>query len=347
MADTAAEGCPEKPSQPQLPGYGIPGVLSASETIKADFDCNEAAGAMIEKLWKNGAKIQNDTKIQNNNDAFTQMAFDYSSGFACTQQVCGKKYYLLCFYQRNALGYKTLYKSGNSLDDLCSGCRPKCEDALCREPLSPLSDKASSKVCAGCSKELKDDFRLTAVYMHNYYRRLLATGWAKDKQIQYAKPAKAMNELVYVKPLEDAALNYVKNCDNTAPENDPPVGESFWRGKSGSYQLSHVEAMEQAMKEWWGPLESTGLGNMLEYTTETQNGPLKYFANIVHDKTKQIGCAAKTCQKQGVTLVDCRYNTTVAVGDPVYEVGKMPCKCPAGTTCSKLGGLCEATQATP
>ncbi|RCN29751.1 hypothetical protein ANCCAN_24486 [Ancylostoma caninum] len=138
-----------------------------------------------------------------------------------------------------------------------------------------------------------------------------------------------MNELMYVKPLEDAALNYVKNCDKTAPENDSPVGESFWRGESGSYQLSHVEAMEQAMKKWWGPFEFTGLGNMLEYTTETQSGPLKYFANIVHDKTKQIGCAARTCQKQGVTLVDCRYNTTVAVGDPIYEVGKMPCKCPA------------------
>ncbi|RCN29752.1 hypothetical protein ANCCAN_24487 [Ancylostoma caninum] len=108
-----------------------------------------------------------------------------------------------------------------------------------------------------------------------FVRRLLATGWAKDKRIQYAKPAKAMNELVYVKPLEDAALNCVKNCENTAPENNSPVGESFWRGKSGSYKLSYVEAMEQAIKEWWRPIESTGLGNMLEYTTGTQNGPLK------------------------------------------------------------------------
>ncbi|KIH58014.1 hypothetical protein ANCDUO_11787 [Ancylostoma duodenale] len=30
-------------------------------------------------------------------------------------------------------------------------------------------------------------------------------------------------------------------------------------------------------------------------------------------------------------------------GETIYKAGKMPCKpCPTGTTCSKLGGLCEA-----
>ncbi|EPB74296.1 SCP-like protein [Ancylostoma ceylanicum] len=177
-----------------------------------------------------------------------------------------------------------------------------------------------------------------------FVRRLLASGWAKDKQIKYAKPAKTMNQLVYVKPLEDAALRHVSNCDQTAPENNSPAGESFWRGSSGSYKLTHVEAMQQAMKEWWEPLESTGLGNKLEYTTELQDGTLKYVANIVHDKSTQIGCAAKTCAKQGITLVDCRYNATVTIDDKIYELGKTPCKpCPAGTACSKLGAVCEAT----
>ncbi|RCN29753.1 hypothetical protein ANCCAN_24488 [Ancylostoma caninum] len=63
---------------------------------------------------------------------------------------------------------------------------------------------------------------------------------------------------------------------------------------------------------------------------------------IVHDKTKQIDCAAKTCQKQGVTSIDCRYQTALSIYDPIYEVGEVPCKCPAGTACSKLGGVCEA-----
>ncbi|EYB98237.1 hypothetical protein Y032_0133g1788 [Ancylostoma ceylanicum] len=30
---------------------------------------------------------------------------------------------------------------------------------------------------------------------------------------------------------------------------------------------------------------------------------------MAHDKATQIGCAAKTCRKQGVTLIDCRYST--------------------------------------
>ncbi|EYB92383.1 hypothetical protein Y032_0194g1415 [Ancylostoma ceylanicum] len=200
-----------------------------------------------------------------------------------------------------------------------------------------LVDKVS-KVCSGCSEDITDDFRLTAMNMHNYYRRLLATGWAVDKKIYYAKPAKTMNKLVYVKTLEDAALNYI-SCDKEVPENDPPVGESFWKG---SYELSHVDAMKEAMKEWWQPLEATGLGDELSYTNEMQQGPFKYFANIAHDKTTEIGCAVKTCLKQGTTLIDCRYNNVISVDDPIYEVGTMPCRpCPTNSACSKLGGLCE------
>ncbi|EYB98244.1 hypothetical protein Y032_0133g1793 [Ancylostoma ceylanicum] len=223
------------------------------------------------------------------------------------------------------------------------GFRSREPAGHCVGDMKSVADKTSSDVCKGCSKDLKDDFRLTALHMHNYYRRLLASGWAKDKQIKYAKPAKTMNQLVYVKPLEDAALKYVSNCDRTAPENNFPAGESFWRGSSGSHKLTHVEAVQQAMKEWWGPLESTGLGDNLEYTAEMQGGTLKYVPNIIHDKSTQIGCAAKTCTKQGITLIDCRYNTTVGVGDTIYEVGETPCNpCPAGTACSKLGGVCGA-----
>ncbi|EPB74295.1 hypothetical protein ANCCEY_06634 [Ancylostoma ceylanicum] len=274
MAEKAAQGCPDVPTQPTLPGYGHPGDAHASKIVKADEDYTTIAEDLIKQLWKDSTSKQINNRTQINNLAFAQVI-------------------LLRIIGSSARGYNIVYETGNSFADLCSQCQKECKDALCRYPLSPLADKTSSDVCKGCSKDLKDDFRLTALHMHNYYRRLLASGWAKDKQIKYAKPAKTMNQL--------------------------------------------------AMKEWWGPLESTGLGDNLEYTAEMQGGTLKYVPNIIHDKSTQIGCAAKTCTKQGITLIDCRYNTTVGVGDTIYEVGETPCNpCPAGTACSKLGGVCGA-----
>ncbi|EPB69781.1 hypothetical protein ANCCEY_11122 [Ancylostoma ceylanicum] len=256
--------------------------------------------------------------------------------------MCGKTFYLLCFYQKD-VGTNRLYNPGSSIADLCADCGlPACVAGLCTNEFKP----GSSFITKLRDKRLIDETR---------NRRLLATGWAVDKKIYYAKPAKTMNKLVmllsldyacsimpgfqvYVKTLEDAALNYI-SCDKEVPENDPPVGESFWKG---SYELSHVDAMKEAMKEWWQPLEATGLGDELSYTNEMQQGPFKYFANIAHDKTTEIGCAVKTCLKQGTTLIDCRYNNVISVDDPIYEVGTMPCRpCPTNSACSKLGGLCE------
>ncbi|RCN26509.1 hypothetical protein ANCCAN_27764 [Ancylostoma caninum] len=113
---------------------------------------------------------------------------------------------------------------------------------------------------------------------------------------------------VYNKDLEDKAFDYVNpNPANpqpcpTAPEG--ATGENFW---SGGYTLTHVEAMKEAMKFWWGPLESTGLGDNLVYTTGMDNGAFKYFVNVAHDQTKKVGCAVRTCAPQGITVVDCRY----------------------------------------
>ncbi|RCN44031.1 hypothetical protein ANCCAN_09976 [Ancylostoma caninum] len=56
---------------------------------------------------------------------------------------------------------------------------------------------------------MTDELRDTALYMHNYYRRLLASGWAKDGQIEYARPAVSMPALVieeWWKPLETTGI---------------------------------------------------------------------------------------------------------------------------------------------
>ncbi|EYB92390.1 hypothetical protein Y032_0194g1419 [Ancylostoma ceylanicum] len=376
MAEAALKGCPASPTIPEIPGSNPAakfGSIFESKKVKAK-DCNSVttADGLIKAWWKEGAKKQEDQKRVKDNDKFAQMAYSESKGFGCTNQICGGNFYLLCLYGQEYVAVKmfrkmsltnsyyysavtkvaegdNLYTPTNKPDEVCKDCDKDaannllCTDALCDPPYTPIVITKST-VCPTCDKDITEDFRVTALDMHNYYRRLLATGWAKDKKIGYAKPATEMNALVYHKDHEDTAYAYAvtpQTCP-TAPEGD--IGENYWKG---DYKLSHVEAIEEAMKEWWGPLESTGLGENVDFTDEMQQGPFKYFANVAHDATTKMGCAVKTCSAQGFTVVDCRYSTAIGIDDPIYKAGRMPCKpCPSGTTCAKLGGLCEAP-ATP
>ncbi|EYC26534.1 hypothetical protein Y032_0010g1209 [Ancylostoma ceylanicum] len=356
MAEAAAKDCPTTPAQPTIPGGNDKfGLVFESTNVKGK-ECNPVTktDTLIKTWWKEGAKKQEDQKRVQDNDKFAQMAYSESSGLGCTYQTCGRQLYVLCLYGQDAVtkvnAQGDLYPATQQESELCNQCgnnaagQLQCADALCNPPYTPIVITKST-VCPTCTKAVPEDVRVTALDMHNYYRRLLATGWAKDKKIKYAKPASKMNALVYDKDLEDAAFTYVTANQNDCPtKQEKDIGENFW---SGTYTLTEEEAMKEAIKKWWGPLESTGLGDNLEYTDGMDNGAFKYFVNIAHDETKKIGCAAKSCPPQGITVVDCRYDPAITDSDTIYTAGKMPCKpCPSGTTCSKLGGLCEAP-ATP
>ncbi|RCN52853.1 SCP-like protein [Ancylostoma caninum] len=219
----------------------------------------------------------------------------------------------------------------------CGGCKD-CVDGLCPKYFEP--SYLTSKVCSNCGAT-PDYFRESALYQHNYYRRLLATGWAEDKKIMYAKPAKAMLELEYGKGLEDAAKAYITNNNGKCPEkaeNPDLAGENFYLDHN--YELTREEVIQKAMEHWWSPLKEKGFGNDLQYDNIKDND-VKALANVVYDKTAKMGCAARTCKPQGIIVVDCRYNEKIAAGVNVYETGKRSCNpCPTGKTCSKLGGLC-------
>ncbi|EYC26531.1 hypothetical protein Y032_0010g1207 [Ancylostoma ceylanicum] len=361
MAETAAISCPTTPTQPTIPGGNDKFGLTFESTNLKGKECDSIAttARLIKAWWTEGAKKQTNENFEQNNDKFSQMAFSGSKGLGCTYQTCGRQFYVLCLYGEDAVtkaaaANNKLYTASTSnpqINDVCKDCgnnaagKLECEDALCTPAYTPIVI-TTGNVCPTCTKDVPEDVRVTALDMHNYYRRLLATGWAEDKKIKYAKPATEMNALVYDKDLEDDAYNFINPNPNqtpnpcpTAPEGN--IGESFW---SGNYKVTNEEAVKEAMKVWWGPLESTGLGDNLEYTSDRDNGAFKYFANVAHDQTKKVGCAVRTCNDQGITVVDCRYNAAIGGGVDIYKAGKMPCKpCPSGTACSKLGGLCEAT----
>ncbi|KIH49902.1 hypothetical protein ANCDUO_20022, partial [Ancylostoma duodenale] len=63
-----------------------------------------------------------------------------------------------------------------------------------------------------------------------------------------------------------------------------------------------------AIEFWWKQFEESGFGDKPMYTDMIANGGLKYAANILHDETTKVGCAVNTCDKQGVLVIDCRYD---------------------------------------
>ncbi|KIH54954.1 hypothetical protein ANCDUO_14896 [Ancylostoma duodenale] len=110
---------------------------------------------------------------------------------------------------------QNLYTSSNNQPDICNACAgtAPCENGLCNE--RPAAVALEVKQCTGNAKKdlMTDDLRDQALNIHNYYRRLLATGWAKDAKLGYAHPATAMPKLV----LADwwAPLENTGNPDNT------------------------------------------------------------------------------------------------------------------------------------
>ncbi|EYC13816.1 hypothetical protein Y032_0042g548 [Ancylostoma ceylanicum] len=321
--------------------------------IRGECDATKLVEEKLKTWWKEGAKELTDNKVVTGNP-FAQMANAETDGFACSYRRCQSNLFLLCYYNQKAgAAGQDLYEAvANAGDPYCTNCpvyppngpdKVPCIEALCQYPLTEA--KIASTVCGApaCVGEFSDEFRLAALNMHNYYRRLLATGWAKDKQLTYAKPASKMIELEYDKALEDAAIAEADKCGST-PTNGPE-GESFWAASRGnSYEMPHLEAIQKAVEAWWAPVETTGFGDKLEYTADTSTSPLKYAANIAYESTTKIGCAVKNCPAQGVTVVDCRYSPKIADTDIIYTTGAKPCaqcKKTAGTTeCSKLGGLC-------
>ncbi|KIH47293.1 SCP-like protein [Ancylostoma duodenale] len=182
--------------------------------------------------------------------------------------------------------------------------------------------------------------------MHNYYRKLLASGWAKDPKSTggYAPTAKKMLELVYDCATASGGdvnganktYNLIKDC----PQDDPKAtnGYSLNFKRFQTNPLSKQDALEQAIKEWWGELGAKSLGSD---TTCHENSGITNFANMAFDKTEKVACAVQNCMKEGQTLVACQYNKEITNGEKIYETGDVCSGCTKlGKKCSNPRGLC-------
>ncbi|KIH46627.1 hypothetical protein ANCDUO_23318 [Ancylostoma duodenale] len=179
------------------------------------------------------------------------------------------------------------------------------------------------------------EMQVTALNLANYYRRLLGTGWTKDKN-GYAPTSKMLYALGYeCDKLGAGAKAKIDNCQK--PPYTADQGWTLTYYKVDNVNIDSKTVLEQAFKTWADQAKKVdvqAIAGSVFYegalATEASD-----WAKLTTAKNSFIGCSLKKCDTQGFTVVVCQYNGLFTNGDPFYTVGK-PC---AG--CAKGGRKCD------
>ncbi|EYC12079.1 hypothetical protein Y032_0048g1600 [Ancylostoma ceylanicum] len=305
---------------------------------------------------------------------FAPMAAAEAKGFACSTKICSSSESdLLCVYdklygflqngwrsKRNLCRSSRLnindniYTKGDTADKICDTCNQNklCTNSLCQYDYT-LADERPERACK--DDKLTNDLEAVVVNMHNYYRRLSATGWAEDKKDGYAPTAKQLKALEYdCAGLGAQSLAKAANCPEKAPDAD--AGASLNHFYVREYETPKAELFEKAIRKWAEEVKEVGVG---KENTYTEGKGFDSYAHMLFQDATKVGCAVEICKNFGASVVICQYNASCGEGtlkshssdlfidgnsfrvpqddDPIYTVGK---PCGGCTTCSKLGGLC-------
>ncbi|EYB99908.1 hypothetical protein Y032_0119g835 [Ancylostoma ceylanicum] len=266
-----------------------------------------------------------------------QMIAEAAKSFACSYQKCSgsSETSFLCLYNTLLVADNQTYESTTDKAQICEKCAangndPKCIEYLCQYEYTLVEDVYPYVYCY--DDYMTRDMQDTAIYMHNYYRKLVATGWAKDRN-EYVPRAKNMNALTYACNTIGQDAAHLVNC--TARQYNPKTGYSL-NYKEFSYKVTPADALREAISAWYGELQNVDLDEKAMYTTEIEANA-KNFANMAFAETTKFACSAQQCQAQGYTVALCVYNSPPDLDSPLYEVGR-PCSgCDkAKTTCDQL-----------
>ncbi|EYC06817.1 hypothetical protein Y032_0074g909 [Ancylostoma ceylanicum] len=346
-AHERAAKCTETVTPPA--GYG---AVSSMITTKAK-PCNATSMAeqAVQDIWKKGSEKQaNNTKVAGNDD-FSQMAYYKTNGIGCSYSWCDGKLSLVCLYNKDgsAKSVKKLFIKGGA-GDTCKRCEPdnnqkNCVNGLCQVPLSyvPTTSTMCPDAISSNAVWVTDNLRTIALDMHNYYRRQLATGWAKDKQITYAKAAAAMPELTYDCDIEREIMDGLVDCPGKPVTTKKTYTHNYKAFKP--YNSPVEEALQKVIEEWWSPLANKGNPDN-KYHDSMEGKEMENYVNIAYHHTRKIGCGIKVCNREGRIEVQCGYvmDEPIYDGDNIYEVGNTCKKCAKlapPMKCSPLGGLCS------
>ncbi|RCN29048.1 SCP-like protein [Ancylostoma caninum] len=190
-------------------------------------------------------------------------------------------------------------------------------------------------MCTGQNKDdMTYDMQITAQNMVNYYRRLVASGWAKDKN-DYAPTATKMTPVAY--DCDNIGKESQKLADNCDAQTYTPTGAlALSYHKLNELNIPPAEFLEKAITTWADQVKQIELDKQVVYAGDVES-KAKDFANMLNEKVTKVGCSVKVCQAKGFTVAVCQYDASLTTDDTVYTVGK-PCK-----ECNALGKKCDST----
>ncbi|EPB76218.1 SCP-like protein [Ancylostoma ceylanicum] len=156
--------------------------------------------------------------------------------------------------------------------------------------------------------------------------RLLATGWAKNKQTVYAPIAAKMKFVTYDEQALGKEANN-KSSDCRADIGSPSNGKAMNIEEIGDYNMPLQDALELAITKWWRQVETEGIPADLKYTDAMEGaGKITKFVNMANENIERVGCAVTRCLPIGKIRVVCEYDMAPGVDEVVYtKATKKPC----------------------
>ncbi|RCN42542.1 SCP-like protein [Ancylostoma caninum] len=265
------------------------------------------------------------------------MAYGPTTGFACSyNKACSNK--LICLYNKAPQSSQPLYDSSNNC--VKSNCPQgsTCENYLCKldAGYTQATDTLPKPMCSVNKTDgMTYEMQMTAVNMVNYYRRLLGSGWAKDKG-GYAPIGRKMLPLKY----ECDLLGFYAKA--LADKCEVPTKPAARNWVLTSYKVNRVDVdpkavLEEAFRTWGDESKKANIqeiGEGVFYEGEVLS-EASDWAKMTTERVSFVGCSVKKCEADGFTLVVCHYFGIFTYGDSLYSVGQ-PC---AG--CAKVNRKCD------
>ncbi|WKY13139.1 hypothetical protein Q1695_004170 [Nippostrongylus brasiliensis] len=285
-----------------------------------------------------GKPMRNPEELQVLKWNSTEMACAYRSFDS------GNSVRLICAYNaRGDVVGQQIYEEGNGTCEEGTQCGDNgtCVYDLCRVPttnpdvLLPIYNP--SLTCSN-SALMSQFSRYYALNMHNYFRRLVASGWAQSKLTLFTPRAAGMGAVSYDCSLEETATDSAKKCESSFTRiNKYSMDGGINRAVIKETNISKEGALELAMSEWFSELQRYDVkpSSALDADSTALN-----ITNIMHDKYRRVGCAVNKCAK-GFTVVECRYDPMILQnGDAIYAEGPPCSKCEKSEKCI-FGVLCQ------
>ncbi|RCN27544.1 hypothetical protein ANCCAN_26721 [Ancylostoma caninum] len=167
---------------------------------------------------------------------------------------------------------------------------------------------------------MSGDLETIAVGMHNYYRRLVGSGWAPDKS-GYASPAKQMTPVGYDCATTIAGQGTIGKLTKdlaetcTAPYTATPgYSRNFYEDRDLTKTRTEVLKEVPAIKKWAEQSKLVDLDNgvLFEGNVETKAAGL---ANVIHQAGSKLVCSVTDdeCLKHGLRVAVCQYDKCVSI----------------------------------